>query len=49
MKFCDFRNVIVMNIGASYLAQKMISEETLKNDCEENNRPIFAPKESKEE
>ena len=30
------------------MAQKWISEETLKTDCEVNNRLIFAPNVSKE-
>ena len=32
----------------SYFAQKSIFEESLKTNYEENTRPIFAPKMSKE-
>ena len=33
-----------MNFEATYFAKKSISEETLKIDIEEKNRPIYAAK-----
>ena len=39
---CDF------NEFWSYLAQKSISKENFKTDCEQNTRPIFFPNMSKE-